>query len=244
MRLGFSYQNLNDFDKAIASYQKAASSNPPAAALNVLHWRMAVCYANKKDRTNTLASLDKAAAAGFIGLPQLDGALFSFVAEDQGFKKSKEKVYNNAYPCMTDPKYREFDFWLGEWDVYLTSNLSVKTGYNKIEMASEGCALVENWQSAGAHNGKSFNFFNPNSQKWEQYWMGSGKDGQIFHDGVFAYNAMQFKWEGTTSTGNAITGRLTFTRLDADKVRQHSEQSFDEGKTWQTVYDFTYIRRK
>jgi len=37
--------------------------------------------------------------------------------------------------------------------------------------------------------------------------------------------------------------RLTFTPIDKDTVRQHSELSEDGGQTWKTEYDFYYHRR-
>ena len=36
---------------------------------------------------------------------------------------------------------------------------------------------------------------------------------------------------------------MTFTPLEGQKVRQLVEQSVDEGKTWTTQFDGTYIRK-
>ena len=38
--------------------------------------------------------------------------------------------------------------------------------------------------------------------------------------------------------------RLTFTPIDKDTVRQHSEMSEDGGQTWKTEYDFYYHRKQ
>jgi hypothetical protein len=37
---------------------------------------------------------------------------------------------------------------------------------------------------------------------------------------------------------------MTFSKLEGGDVRQHGEISTDEGKTWATMYDFTYRRKK
>ena len=50
--------------------------------------------------------------------------------------------------------------------------------------------------------------------------------------------------EQTAPDGKKNKGRFTFFNQGPDQVRQLNEISADEGKTWQTVYDFTYIRKK
>jgi hypothetical protein len=42
--------------------------------------------------------------------------------------------------------------------------------------------------------------------------------------------------------GKALTRRLRFFDLGANRVRQLSEGSTDAGKTWTVEYDFTYQR--
>jgi len=44
--------------------------------------------------------------------------------------------------------------------------------------------------------------------------------------------------------GKNFMRRLTFTKLNNDKVRQFGERSDDEGKTWTTEYDLEYRRKK
>jgi len=44
--------------------------------------------------------------------------------------------------------------------------------------------------------------------------------------------------------GKPYKRRLTFTRLDPDKVRQFGERSDDGGTTWKTEYDLEYRRKK
>jgi len=46
-------------------------------------------------------------------------------------------------PC-TAAEYRQFDFWLGEWDVVSTAGGS---GVNRITRICEGCALREEYAS-------------------------------------------------------------------------------------------------
>ena len=44
--------------------------------------------------------------------------------------------------------------------------------------------------------------------------------------------------------GQPVSGNFMFYNIDNDTVRQYQEVSIDGGKTFQVVYDFTYIRKK
>jgi hypothetical protein len=156
---------------------------------------------------------------------------------------------SNPFPCMNDKKLREFDFWIGDWDVY-QNGTNVVVGESKIEMASGGCMILENWTAKGPvpHNGKSMNYVNPVSGKWEQLWIGSGgintNNPQQFVNGEYTGGAMRFTFEQYSPQNQKQTGRFIFFNNGADEVRQFNEVSSDGGKTWTTVYDFIYKRKK
>ena len=151
-------------------------------------------------------------------------------------------------PCTTDPVYRQFDFWIGEWDVYAKNGK--KAGDSKIDLILDSCIILENWKSANVsqgvyYAGKSFNTYNAATKQWQQTWVdntgntteflrGNGSDGKIVY---YADKVMDPK-------GKSFMRRLTFTKLSNDKVRQFGERSDDEGKTWTTEYDLEYRRKK
>src|SRR3990170_40736 len=43
-----------------------------------------------------------------------------------------------------EPEHREFDFWLGTWDVLNAEGDVV--GHNEIQRVARGCALLEDWR--------------------------------------------------------------------------------------------------
>ena len=151
--------------------------------------------------------------------------------------------YSQAnFPCMTNPKAREFDFWIGDWEVYVTGTQTY-SGHNKIERVSGGCALLENWKS-NSSEGKSLNFIDPLSGTWKQMWVGSYPFGiQEFVKGVYKDGAMRFIFETTDAQGNKLVGRFIFYNEKPGQVRQFNETSADGGKTWVTSYDYTYFRK-
>lgn len=246
-RLGFSCYNLGDYNAALAHYKKSLESKPSAAMLPVVHARMARTYGAKREPEKSMDHLEQAVAAGYSNLSELDTAKeFTAIRSTEKFRQVVEKAGINAFPCRADAQTREFDFWVGEWDVFATgTNFTV--GRSSIQKASGDCMILENWTAIGPmpHNGKSMNYVNPETGKWEQLWIGSnGRGNHVsrFYNGEYKDSVMRFESETKTPQGKQ-TGRFSFFNQGPDQVRQLFETSADGGKTWKTNYDFTYKRR-
>ncbi|HMU47673.1 MAG TPA: DUF1579 family protein [Chitinophagaceae bacterium] len=150
-------------------------------------------------------------------------------------------------PC-SDPVYRQFDFWVGEWEAFAPNGN--KGGDSKISIILDSCIILEEWTSANLtkgirYSGKSFNTYNKSTRQWQQTWVdniggsteflrGEGSDGKIvlYADKVVGPQGKEFM------------RRLTFTKISNDKVRQLGERSTDGGGTWVTEYDLEYRRKK
>ncbi len=65
-----------------------------------------------------------------------------------------------------DEKSRQFDFWIGEWDVFAGE---VQAGTNSIRPILDGCVLQETWAGAGGSAGSSFNFYDPSRKRCLQF---------------------------------------------------------------------------
>lgn len=237
-RLGVSCLNTNRGADAVRAFDEVSRLNP---RLQGLYINRSKAYSLTNEIDKAIAMIDSAAQRNSFRNYKLleQDPLFENLRKSPRYKAVYDQLFASAYPCDRLPQARQFDFWLGDWDVYLTSNMSVKAGFNRITKQSGGCVLLESWESQGPHSGVSINYYNPADSTWKQKWAGSGQDIQEFYDGKYSDGAMRFKWDAPNAQG-----RLTFTNLEPGKVRQHSEQSPDGGKTWQTVYDFTYILRK
>jgi hypothetical protein len=48
----------------------------------------------------------------------------------------------------------------------------------------------------------------------------------------------------TMVAGKKALAKMTFSKLPNGDVRQHGENSTDEGKTWTTSFDLTYSKKK
>jgi tetratricopeptide (TPR) repeat protein len=249
-RLGYCNHNLGLYDEALKDYSQSLSSKPSPFLRSVVESRIAEVYSRLQNTGLSLQHLDSAARAGFFNTSELDTSRdFDFVRNDGRFKDLYRQVYTNAYPCSADEKAREFDFWIGEWDVFNAATNSL-AGHSLIQKISGGCALLENYNSTiRAYEGKSINYYEGSIGKWEQVWVGSSgvenpvKDMQHFVEGEYKDGAMRFVFE-TMVNGQKATGRFIFYNLGADKVRQYQETSTDGGKTFQVGYDLIYIRKK
>ena len=151
---------------------------------------------------------------------------------------------NRPSPCTNDPIYRQFDFWIGSWDVY--GKNGKKAGESKIELILDSCILLENWKSVnGNFTGKSFNSYNARTGQWQQNWVdnmgGSTEYGKgSFQNGIMVFYTAPFNYKKDT----IAIRKLSFHFLEKNKVRQHAEISKDGEKTWMTEYDLEYRRKE
>ncbi len=74
----------------------------------------------------------------------------------------------NKCPCCFEP-YRQFDYWIGSWDVYDT--LGTQVGTNVIDKLQDGCVLRENWIGVKGGTGTSYNFYSRIDSTWNQVWI-------------------------------------------------------------------------
>jgi len=134
-------------------------------------------------------------------------------------------------------EFHQFDFWIGEWDVFGPQGR--KAGTNQITNVESGCALLERWSGAGGVTGTSLTFYDRSDGRWHQAWMdGSGKALRLA--GGCRESAMVL--ESAPAAGRQE--RVSWTPHTDGSVRQLWESSRDAGQTWTVVFDGTYVRRR
>ena len=150
----------------------------------------------------------------------------------------------SSMPCSANPVYRQFDFWIGEWEAF--SPQGEKEGDSKIERILDSCVILENWTGTqGNYSGKSYNTFNSTNGKWQQYWVDNKGGITEYFDGHYENDKMIVQIANLKQRdGSYKIQKMTFHKLGNDKVRQHGESSIDEGKTWKTDFDLEYRRKK
>lgn len=178
--------------------------------------------------------------SAFTGLVIVTATMTSLAAA-QPVPEAEEQARSSK--ACTAPGYRQFDFWVGEWEV--TPNGTDKiVAHSLIESLYGGCAIRENWMPLTREDGGSLNSFLPALGVWRQIWTDSQGSWNVFEGGRVG-DAMVLLGHrlGNDPKDSAILARMTFTPLEDGSVRQHGEHSSDFGQTWQTSYDFIYRKR-
>lgn len=144
-------------------------------------------------------------------------------------------------PSCDAEEYRQFDFWIGSWDVYAANDQ--KVGTNVITSEENGCLLVERWTNAQGGTGQSYNYFDPGTGLWRQVWVSQGfvidYDGGLDDDG-----AMVLKGTLTPRTGQGETPfRGRWTPMDDGSVQQTFWTWDAEAESWNVWFDANYRRR-
>jgi hypothetical protein len=138
-------------------------------------------------------------------------------------------------PCSA-PEYRQFDFWLGDWEV---GNLAgVVVGRNTISSVSGGCGLHERWTGAGGGLGESLNAYDRRTDSWHQTWVG-GLGLVLRLEGGLQEGSMVLEGELIEGDG-VVQQRITWTLAADSSVRQLWETSQDGGGSWTTAFDGIY----
>jgi tetratricopeptide (TPR) repeat protein len=237
--LGASWYQLGRFAQAADAYDHAFRTGAgPFARYNA-----AASYARAGNAGSALTTLDSLARGGFA-LPVLLQGDSDFVAlrPDPRYQSALAMMQRNATPCASEPKARQLDFWVGEWDV---TGPRGPAGRSSVQLILGSCIVFENWAGRLGDSGKSFNVYNAATDEWQQYWVANRLQGaNLFTQGIYADGKLQYRHSEFKGAGGKMhLRRLAFFNLDPEHVRQLSEASADGGATWTTEYDFKYTRR-
>lgn len=160
----------------------------------------------------------------------------------EGAAKPDGETPRSFERCAT-PEHRQFDFWLGRWEVRDPDGEVV--GHNEIRRVAGGCGLLEIWRGVEGGAGTSINAYEADLGRWTQRWVGTGSslwlDGGIEKrpDGrsmVLAGTALRSTPRGP------VLDRLSWTPLPDGRVRQVWETSPDGGETWEEIFVGLYVR--
>ena len=142
--------------------------------------------------------------------------------------------------CADAAKSHEFDFWIGEWEVTAGGQV---VGHNSIQPILDGCVLQETWQGAKGSAGTSFNYFNPKTKQWHQFWVWRNGTTLPLLSGGYENGKMVLAADNTDASGAKQKMRITWYNNPDGTVRQHWESSKDEGKSWATLFDGLYRKK-
>jgi ketosteroid isomerase-like protein len=138
-------------------------------------------------------------------------------------------------PCSA-PAYRQFDFWLGEWDVFEEGG-SAREARATVTRAQRDCGLREQYEGTDGSGGESLSMYDPAAGEWQQTWLSN--HGQI----VFIRGNLQGEAMILSGTDHRASGRRLVRGMwkpEAAGVRETAETSMDDGKTWTPWFDLSF----
>ena len=234
--LGDALYGEQKFADAADAYKHAADVNfQPMGS----QYREAKCLSRAGEKDQAFALLAAMNRQGFPNVNNLTSESdFESLHTDSRWKAVVEATTRNATPCEHTPENRQFDFWIGEWNVETTTGQ--KAGTSRVERILNGCALLENWSGGG--DGKSLNIYNVNRKQWQQFWVDASGEVHEYAGGL-VNGEMRFEGPAADHEGNRTMRRMTFTQLDGGRVRQKGEVSGD-GKNWSVEYELIYVPKQ
>ena len=143
-------------------------------------------------------------------------------------------------PACGSAEHRQFDFWVGRWDVH-RSDTDALVAHSMIELMYGGCAVRENWMPHGRAGGGSLSSWDPAARRWRQTWVDGGNTYAAFEGGIEnGAMVLRGRWLGFNGPGTEVLARMTYRRGEDGTVSQRVEVSTDEGRSWSLGSDLVY----
>lgn len=241
-RLGNASRHSGDLDKAESAFEQANQLGFQPMYINL---GRAAVQSLKGNREKALAIVEGFATNGVPAAPLIESdSAFDSLKSEPRFVAAMDSMREQAAPCKYSkkhPEYRQFDFWVGQWDVYGKGGVVV--GHSEVNLILGDCVINENWTNGTGGEGKSYNKYNAPLKRWEQYWVDQ-YGSTTYYVGNLEGPNMVYLADGIGPNGKPQKMRMTFFPLPGGKVRQFGENSDDGGKTWTTSFDLTYVPRQ
>mgnify|MGYP006277547393 CR=1 FL=1 len=143
-------------------------------------------------------------------------------------------------------KYREFDFWIGKWEVNLrkqqedNSWKDWKIAQTKVYPILDGRAILELWEEQtnnkpdSAIVGYSLRYWHPKNKEWILWlnWPGVNRSGSQRLTGNFRHGRGEFFVKRPVNDSTTSITRYTFSDITENSLRWDNATSLDGGKTW------------
>jgi hypothetical protein len=141
----------------------------------------------------------------------------------------------HAGACDAAP-YRQFDFWLGHWQVHTPDGKLA--GTSRIEREYSGCVIHEHYANPRGFEGESLNSYDSGRRLWHQTWV-DNQGSLLLLEGGLRGDSMVLEGRARDAHGTITRQRITWTPHPDGSVRQLWEATDGHGH-WSTVFDGRY----
>lgn len=149
-------------------------------------------------------------------------------------------------------KRRQFDFWIGEWDVGLRvqqKDSSWKDQHRavaRIYRILGGKAILELWsEKRDGINGYSLRYYDPEKDAWALWlnWPARNRSGTFGMEGRFRHGRGEFFVDRKLDEKTTQITRYTFSDITRDSLRWDDGFSQDGGRTWTSNWIMEFTRK-
>jgi len=148
----------------------------------------------------------------------------------------------HASSVCSAPAYRQFDFFVGDWDTYDVQAQDKVVARNTVKVILDGCVIHEDYRQNDGLHGESYSLYDAARKVWHQSWV-TNRGDLLLLDGGVQDGRMIFKGVERKSGKPDALVRAAWYR-QGDGVRETAEQSLDGGKTWKTEFDILFKPHK
>ncbi len=145
-----------------------------------------------------------------------------------------QNTTQNSKCCQEE--YQQFNFWLGDWDVYDQQGKQV--GESHIVALQDGYVLQENWITTG-NTGTSYNYFDKKDKTWNQVYIDNGGNALVLK-GTFADDKMVLKSEKVKGDKGDYYNRISWFKDSLGNVSQVWDIVDVDDNVLQVAFDGLY----
>jgi len=135
-------------------------------------------------------------------------------------------------------EYHQFDFWIGDWDVFDVDQPEVKSAHVRVDPILDGCVLHEQYEDPAGAKGESFSIYDVTRGVWHQTWV-TNHGRLLTIEGTFKEGEMVLSGADRTMDGKERRVRGVWKAIPRG-VRETAVTSLDGGKTWQPWFDLEF----
>jgi len=170
-------------------------------------------------------------------------ALLSLLSTSSLFSQ-QSTTQSAPNPCAI-PEQKQFDFWIGEWDLTWPGPKAGEVGHgtNSIKRILDGCVVQESFSGEQQHlRGTSVSTFDARAAMWKQTWV-DNEGGYLDFVGELKDGKLILQREAIGKGGAKTLQRMVWKNISANEFDWSWEASSDGGKTWQVQWPIHYKRK-
>jgi hypothetical protein len=164
----------------------------------------------------------------------------SLFATERGQSTDSSSGTPLVAPSCTDSDYRQFDFWVGDWDVFDIAQPATRVAHARVELILDGCVVHEIYEATDGHKGESLSIYDASRRTWHQSWV-TNRGQLLTIEGQHRGDAMVLIGTDHLPDGRARAVRGVW-RPDKDGVRETASRSTDAGVSWTPWFDLVFRR--